>query len=460
MPATSEFRYDGSVRSVVGNALTGLSVAVLSQPANITTKPGSPLAAIFAASVTNSSTLSGASWVNGTMTLVFTAVPADVVVGSYVQITGVNPTGYNGVWQVVSVNGLNVVVTTPYTAAIPANPGTYVSGGVVASSALPNPFLTDSLGNFFFYALAGTYTIQVYDTSGRLPTQLVFIDQPVTVGGAGSGSVTSVGLTMPAEFTVSSSPVIGAGTIAVTKANQNANQLYGGPTSGGAAAPAFRSLVTADLPAGVGTVTSVALTLAVPAALLSAAVTGSPLTTNGTLALTITLPNQLANLVFAGPTSGGAAQPGFRALVLADLPGAGLQYPQTISTTLSAANLLALLGTPITLVPAPGVGFTIHVLSIVIVFFGGAAAYTDAGGAVSFQIGSAAQALASNGIFLVTTTPNKAIQRVGGLQATDTAGNPPTDDNGALTISKATNNFAAGNGTAKVIVHYLVLPTT
>lgn len=456
MAATSEFRYDGSVRSVVGNALSGLSVAVLSQPANVTNKPGTPLIALFGASVTNSSTLSGASWVNGTMTLVFTAVPVDVVVGSYVQITGVNPVGYNSVWQVVSVNGLNVVVTTPYTAAIPANPGTYVSGGVVASSALPNPFLTDSLGNFFFYAPAGTYTIQVYDTSGRLPTQLVFIDQPVTVGGAGSGSVTSVGLSMPIEFTVASSPVVGAGTIAVTKAVQNANLVYAGPGSGGAVAPTFRALVAADLPAGAGTVSSVAVTLAVPAALLSAAVTGSPITTNGTFGLTITLPNQNANLVFAGPTGGGAAQPGFRALVPADMP-TGLQ---TTTTALSSANLLALLGTPIALVPAPGVGFTLHVLSIVIEFFGGAAAYTDAGGAVSFSIGSAAQALASNGIFLVTTTPNKAIQRVGGLQATDTAGNPPTDDNAALTISKVTNNFAAGNGTAKVIVHYLILPTT
>lgn len=453
----AEFRYDGSVRSVVGSALTGLSVAVLSQPAVTTTQPGTPRVSLFAAAVTNAATLTSASWVNGVMTLVFSgAVPADVVAGSYVQITGVNPTGYNSVWQVVSVSGLNVVVTTPFTLAIPTNPGVYVSGGVVATSALPNPFFTDSLGNFFFYAPAGTYTIQIYDTSGRMTTQLVFIDQPLTVGGAGSGSVTSVTLAMPAEYTVTGSPIVGAGTITVGKVNQNANLVYAGPGSGGAAAPGFRQLVAGDLPVNFGTVTSVAITLATPAALLSAAVAGSPITTNGTIALTITLANQLANVVFAGPTSGGAAQPAFRALIPADMP-LGIQ---TTTTALSSANLLALLGTPISLVPAPGVGFIIHVLSIVIEFFGGTVAYTDAGGAVSFQAGSAAQALASNAIFLVTVTPNKAIQRTGTLVATDTAGNPPTDDNAALTISKSTNNFAAGNGTAKVIVHYLVLPTT
>lgn len=456
MPA--EFRYDGSVRSAVGDAISGLSVAVLSQPANTTTQPGTPRVSLFAAAVSNAATLTGASWVNGVLTLVFSgAVPADVVAGGYLQITGVNPAGYNSVWQVVSINGLNVVVTTPYTLAIPANPGAYVSGGTVATSALPNPFFTDNLGNFFFYAPAGTYTVQVYDTLGRLPSQLIFTDQPIVSGGAGAGSVTSVSLAMPAEFSVSGSPIVGAGTLTVGKQNQNPNLVYAGPGSGGAAAPAFRALVAADLPAGSGTVTSVAVSLAVPGALLSAAIAGSPIVTNGTIALTITLPNQNANLVFAGPTSGGAGQPGFRALVAADLPGALLQ---TTTTLLSSAQLLLLLGTPISLVPAPGAGFTIVPLMIVIEFFGGSIAYTDAGGAVSVQVGSAAQALASNAVFLVTVSPNKGIQRVGALLATDTAGNPPTDENAALTISKATNNFAAGNGTAKVIVHYLVLPTT
>jgi hypothetical protein len=65
---------------------------------------------------------------------------------------------------------------------------------------------------------------------------------------AGGGSVTSVALTMPAEFSVTGSPVTGAGTIVVTEANQSANTVYAGPASGGAAAPNYRALVAADLP--------------------------------------------------------------------------------------------------------------------------------------------------------------------------------------------------------------------
>ncbi len=68
----------------------------------------------------------------------------------------------------------------------------------------------------------------------------------------GGGTVSSVALTMPAEFSVGGSPVTSSGTLAVTKANQSANLVYAGPSSGAAAAPTFRSLVLADIPAGGG----------------------------------------------------------------------------------------------------------------------------------------------------------------------------------------------------------------
>lgn len=63
-----------------------------------------------------------------------------------------------------------------------------------------------------------------------------------------TASVSSVGLTVPAEFSVSGSPVTGSGTLAVSKANQSAHTAFMGPTSGGAAAPAFRALDLSDEP--------------------------------------------------------------------------------------------------------------------------------------------------------------------------------------------------------------------
>jgi len=76
----------------------------------------------------------------------------------------------------------------------------------------------------------------------------------VNGGGGGSGTVTSVALAMPGIFTVSGSPVTVSGTLTASLANQSANEVWAGPTSGGPAAPTFRQLRASDLsPFGIPT---------------------------------------------------------------------------------------------------------------------------------------------------------------------------------------------------------------
>jgi hypothetical protein len=67
-------------------------------------------------------------------------------------------------------------------------------------------------------------------------------------GGGGHGTVTSVGLSLPALFSVTGSPVTTSGTLTATLAAQSANLVLAGPATGTAAAPAFRSLVADDVP--------------------------------------------------------------------------------------------------------------------------------------------------------------------------------------------------------------------
>lgn len=64
-----------------------------------------------------------------------------------------------------------------------------------------------------------------------------------------NATVSSVGLSLPSIFTVTGSPVTGAGTLTATLANQNANAVFAGPASGSAAPPTFRPLAIADMPA-------------------------------------------------------------------------------------------------------------------------------------------------------------------------------------------------------------------
>jgi len=65
-------------------------------------------------------------------------------------------------------------------------------------------------------------------------------------------------------------------------------------------------------------------------------VSGSPVTTSGNL--TAGLANQNANTIFAGPASGGATTPTFRALAIGDLPASGVTAGSYNNVTVNAAG--------------------------------------------------------------------------------------------------------------------------
>jgi hypothetical protein len=67
----------------------------------------------------------------------------------------------------------------------------------------------------------------------------------------GTGTVTSVALSLPAIFSVSGSPVTTSGTLSATLATQVANRVWAGPSTGADAAPTFRALVSDDLPSSI-----------------------------------------------------------------------------------------------------------------------------------------------------------------------------------------------------------------
>jgi hypothetical protein len=80
----------------------------------------------------------------------------------------------------------------------------------------------------------------------------------------GTGTVTSVGLALPADFAISGSPVTGSGTLTGAWLAQPANRVLSGPTTGADATPTFRALVNADLPASGVTANTYGSSTAIP----------------------------------------------------------------------------------------------------------------------------------------------------------------------------------------------------
>jgi hypothetical protein len=130
--------------------------------------------------------------------------------------------------------------------------------------------------------------------------------------GTGTG-LTSVGLTMPAEFTVANSPLTANGTIAVTSTAQSAHLVYVGPTTG-SAQPTFRTLTSTDIPA-LAYVTSVGL--AMPG---DFTVANSPVT--GANTLTVARVSQTAAQFLASPAAASGV-PSYRGLTASDYPAFG-----------------------------------------------------------------------------------------------------------------------------------------
>lgn len=85
--------------------------------------------------------------------------------------------------------------------------------------------------------------------------------------------------------------------------------------------------------AGNGTVTSVGLST--PGLIFN--VTGSPVTTTGTL--TLNLNTQAANTALWGPTTGAAATPTFRTMVPADIPAATVAFSHWQSNSCATGNI-------------------------------------------------------------------------------------------------------------------------
>jgi hypothetical protein len=226
----------------------------------------------------------------------------------------------NAIGEAMPACNVYVCTQPANTSAIPPSPLATLYTDPTGDTILPNPVQADGNGNVFFYAPVGVYTLVYFDPYNRIfPNPQVFPDQQIVT--PGGGSVNSVGLSTPVGLTVSGSPVIVNGVLALAYSSDWPNgTVIAGPVSGGPGAPTRRQLTAADIAGGgLGTVISVNASVT-PGALFTALFTGGPVTASGVLALAFDFAPQLPNLILAGPASGGLGAVTARLMQPADLP--------------------------------------------------------------------------------------------------------------------------------------------
>jgi hypothetical protein len=131
------------------------------------------------------------------------------------------------------------------------------SGNAVTIPAIGGPGAYMTLGTAQTVSGAKTFSGAVTFTGSLDGTTLPPEDSSTSLAttafvkslGFGSGSVTSVALSLPTGlFTVSGSPVTDDGTLSASLDNQSPNLIFAGPADGSANTPTFRSLVADDIP--------------------------------------------------------------------------------------------------------------------------------------------------------------------------------------------------------------------
>jgi hypothetical protein len=265
---------------------------------------------------------------------------------------------YDGTtWQTITDSNVSIVTANGFA-------GTVSSGAITLTTTLTTPVVAANGTALIAGTTTGSGSTVVLQTSPTLITPNLDTPSTLVLTNA-TGTPTSLGLANATGLSLTTGvtgilPIANGGTNSSTAAgafNNLSPMTTTGDTIYEASAGVAARLpigttgqvltVVGGIPAWVtdtdtsGTVTSVALADGSTTPIYT--ISGSPVTTAGTL--TFTLNTETANTVFAGPATGGPSQPTFRALVATDIPTL-TQYElvanfavRTFTTVTLAANV-------------------------------------------------------------------------------------------------------------------------
>ena len=119
--------------------------------------------------------------------------------------------------------------------------------GAQSLDGLSDVAVTGATQGAILYRAAAGWVHLPAGTAGQVLATAGAGANPAWAAVAGGGTVTSVALSAPSFLSVAGSPITGAGTLALTLANQGAGLVFAAP-AGATGAPSFRALASTDLP--------------------------------------------------------------------------------------------------------------------------------------------------------------------------------------------------------------------
>lgn len=122
------------------------------------------------------------------------------------------------------------------------------------------------------------------------------------------------------------------------------------------------------------------------------------------------------------------------------------------SVAISSAELLTIASAPKQLVPAPGTGLVVQVVSATVAYTHGGVSYANVG-SPDFYYGASRMFTGSNFSYGFSQSSSQFMSA-----ALDAIANPLADCENKAVFFSSNNNFTNGNGTAVVNVIYQVVP--
>lgn len=163
---------------------------------------------------------------NSLMMIVYQGNNYQIRVGDLLAVSGVPPTR-----QVIAGTGMTGG------GQLSSNVTLSIAPGGVGSTQLASSGVTPGV-----YGDSSNVPVLTVDSTGRV---VAASTQPLSPSGA--GTVTSVGLSLPSDFTVSGSPVTTSGTFTATWANQPQSRFLASPDNA-TGTPTFRAISASDVP--------------------------------------------------------------------------------------------------------------------------------------------------------------------------------------------------------------------